>query len=127
VPKVANVNDKRGEVAIELDGKDYVLRFSLGATRALEKKFKSSVPKYLASKGDDVKSEDIVALFDAGIKGVTEDELYEMMDWAHMKYYVEKLLEAMGAGPDVKDDKAVKEAAVESPLTVEQTATTGMN
>ncbi|MCH8167997.1 MAG: gene transfer agent family protein [Proteobacteria bacterium] len=75
------VNPQRGEVAIRVDGREHVMRLTLGALAELEARLKVTSLLGLAEKFETggVATAELIALLAAGIGGgggaVTEDEL----------------------------------------------------
>ena len=75
------VNPQRGEVAIRVDGREHVMRLTLGALAGLEDRLKVASLLGLAEKFETggVATAELIALLAAGIRGgggtVTEDEL----------------------------------------------------
>lgn len=75
------VNPQRGEVAIRVDGREQVMRLTLGALAELEARLKVTSLLGLAEKFETggVATAELIALLVAGIRGgggtVSEDEL----------------------------------------------------
>lgn len=75
------VNPQRGEVAIRIDGREHVMRLTLGALAGLEDRMQATSLLALAEKFETggVAAAELIALLAAGIRGgggeVTEDEL----------------------------------------------------
>ena len=75
------VNPQRGEVAIRVDGREHVMRLTLGALAELEARLKVTSLLGLAEKFETggVATAELIALLAAGIGGgggaLTEDEL----------------------------------------------------
>ena len=76
-------NPQRGEVAIRIDGREHVMRLTLGALAGLEGRLKVTSLLGLAEKFETgaVATAELIALLAAGIRGgggtVGEDELAE--------------------------------------------------
>ncbi len=74
-------NPQRGEVAIRIDGREHVMRLTLGALAELETRLKATSLLGLAEKFETggVATAELIALLVAGIRGgggtVTDDEL----------------------------------------------------
>lgn len=74
-------NPQRGEVAIRIDGREHVMRLTLGALAELEDRLKVTSLLGLAEKFETggVATAELIALLAAGIRGgggtVTEDDL----------------------------------------------------
>jgi hypothetical protein len=74
-------NPQRGEVAIRIDGREHVMRLTLGALAELEARLEATSLLGLAEKfeGGGVSAAELTALLTAGIRGgggsITEDEI----------------------------------------------------
>lgn len=74
-------NPQRGEVAIAIDGRDHVMRLTLGVLAELEERLEARSLLALAERFESggVSSAELIALLAAGIRGgggsVTEQEL----------------------------------------------------
>lgn len=105
-------NDKRGEAPIAIGEQTYVLRLNFRAMRELKGHFGHSVQKHFAEMDkDDIDLDALITVLEAGLRHggnpLTEDELLDRLDMAHLLDYVNAMQRAMGVDqggqPDGED------------------------
>lgn len=91
-------NEDRGEYLIVIGGEEFIIRYPLGAMKALDQKFKGGFQKKFA--GDDFNSADIGFVLFIGLKyggnDLDEDTVLDMLDMPHLADYIEVLEDALG-------------------------------
>lgn len=93
------VNDKRGEIAITLGEREFILRYSMHATRELQQHFKVKSLPGIFTNADNWSSDDYATLIFVGLKHgsagsspLTFDEVLDSMTLDQLPYYMNTIL-----------------------------------
>lgn len=121
--------NEKGEFDLLIGGEEYTMRYTYGALKELEKHFKVKGPQKIFESLGNWSTDDHVALILAGLKrgsgkGLTVEQLEDMLTFDQMRYYIETISKAMLAGRE-EDEKHIEDKDEEDPTSAPEQANAG--